>query len=99
MIFRLQKLSEIIRQELKTNEKLQEGFLRVHWESLVGKYSKYSEITYLYDGILSISIKNSMALQHMYMNKNSILIQLNEKLREKEFQILDIRWTLEGKYE
>lgn len=99
MTFRLQKLPEIIRQELKTNEKLQEGFLRVHWEEFMGKYSTYSEISYFYNGILSIRIKNSMALQHMYMNKNNILIQLNEKLKAKEFQILDIKWTLEGKYE
>lgn len=99
MTFRLRTLPEIMQTELKTNEKLQEGFLRAHWESLLGKYSKYYNIAYFYEGILTLHIKNSMALQYMYMNKNNIILQLNEKLKEKEIQIVDIKWILEGKYE
>lgn len=99
MIYQVYKLTDLIQAEWQRNEKLQEGLLRAHWEEWMEKYAKYSEILSFVNGILSIKVKNSMALQHMYMNKNNIMAQLNEKLQEKEFQVLDMKWILEGNYE
>ncbi|HEY4533955.1 MAG TPA: DciA family protein [Fusobacterium sp.] len=95
----IHKLFDIVQEEFQNNVSMQEAFLKVHWESIVGKYSRYSEILWFREGKLCVKIYNSMALQHMYMNKNKILNQINEYMKVKKIVIEDMKYILEGKHE
>ena len=93
------KLFDIVQEEFQKNVPMQEAFIRVHWEKIIGKYSRYSEVLWFRDGKLCIKVYNSMALQHMYMNKNKILNQINEYMKIKKVEIEDVKYILEGKHE
>lgn len=99
MKFQVHKLFDIVQEEFKKNISMQEAFLKIHWENIVGKYSKYSEVLWFQERKLCVKVYNSMALQHMYMNKNKILKQINEYMKEKEIIIEDVKYILEGKHE
>ncbi|CAL7871747.1 DUF721 domain-containing protein [Fusobacterium necrophorum] len=95
----IHKLFDIVQEEFQKNIPMQEAFIRVYWEKIIGKYSRYSEVLWFRDGKLCIKVYNSMALQHMYMNKNKILNQINEYMKIKKVEIEDVKYILEGKHE
>ena len=99
MKIQVHKLFDIVQEEFQKRAPMQEIFLKSHWENIVGKYSKYSEVLWFREGKLCIKVYNSMALQQMYMNKNKILLKIQEYVKRKEIIVEDVKYLLEGKYE
>lgn len=73
-------VSVLMKMAITKSRLLKEGILKSEWDKIVGELSKKSFVIFLKNGKLFVGVENSIWIQHMNFQKQSIIKKINEFL-------------------
>ncbi|MEI6857699.1 DUF721 domain-containing protein [Psychrilyobacter sp.] len=80
MVKNLVDVSDLMEVAITKSRLLKEGILKSEWDNIVGELSKKSFVIFLKQGKLFVGVENSIWIQQMNFQKQSIIKKINEFL-------------------
>lgn len=80
MVKNLVDVSDLMEAAITKSRLLKEGILKSEWDKIVGELSKKSFVIFLKQGKLFVGVENSIWIQQMNFQKQSIIVKTNEFL-------------------
>ena len=80
MVKNLVDVSDLMEVAITKSRLLKEGILKSEWDKIVGELSKKSFVIFLKQGKLFVGVENSIWIQQMNFQKQSIIKKTNEFL-------------------
>ncbi len=91
----MEKIKNILVDTLKKKKlftRINEKLVIVHWKEIVGdELIKYTNPSYIKNGILFIDVKNSMWAHHLTFLKRDIIDKINRKIKKNAVKDLRFR--------